>query len=552
MASTRQSRYYRGVRLRSMFALLFTIAACGDESSTVAVSLRTDFAPQIDFDEVLVLLADDAGDSQLVHTATPQDYARGQRVATFESVPNGDYRVRAELRLRGARVGVRTVAFSLARTTNATLVITRSCANLTCPLDVAGSTECAGGRCVPPECSPENPDACTSGCAADGECVGAAACAAGQCTTEGSCIFVPIDGACAASEYCDSARGCLPTPPTDAGTSDAGMSDAGPDAADASIDARDAGPDSGAPNRVFVTSRLYTASFGGVAAADAICAMHASEGGLMGTFIALLGSPAGSAIDRLGAARGWVDLGGRAIADQASDWVDGSMQNPVLRDEQNRMIDDRLVWLGAADFNCSDWTNDLTDTVAINGSASAFRATTVAGCMNEASLVCLEIRATVETRSPVSAGRVAFVSSDWTSGGGVEDADRHCNAEAAAESLPGTYLALLATSDVDASARFALDGAPWVRTDGVQWTESATEIEQDRPFFYSNFLNRGVDGAVLIRPAWYGDGSNHCLDWTSTTTDDFGSWQDSPSAFRGLSTPIITCNGTRALICLQE
>lgn len=245
----------------ALLLFLLLSVACADDGSTVIVNLRTDYVPNVEFEQVRIFLAAAGveGEDVLMHGARDTDYVLGQRIASFENVTPGEYRVRAELLAQNGRVvGQRSLAFTLSQSTSATVVITRNCTGVVCPGGTDPSaTECSGGRCVQPECSPETPLACgEAGCVESANCTGSAACAEGLCTTEGSCIFMPVDGACGDADYCDSALGCLPLPlRNDAGQqSDAWTNDGGGDAGvldaglDAGLDATmDAGNDAGLP-----------------------------------------------------------------------------------------------------------------------------------------------------------------------------------------------------------------------------------------------------------------------------------------------------------------
>lgn len=243
-----------------LLSFLLLCAACADGENSVLVNLRTDYVPNVEFDQVRVFLAaaGEDGEDVLMHSVRDSDYVRGQRIASFDNVAAGEYRVRAELAQNGRVVGQRSLAFVLSQSTSATIVITRNCGGVICPDGTnPDATECSGGRCVAPECSPETPFACgEASCIESADCIASAACAEGVCTPEGSCIFMPVAGACGSSDYCDSTLGCLPLPlvGSDAGMNDASTGDGGdagmPDAgADAGMDAgSDAGPPScGAP-----------------------------------------------------------------------------------------------------------------------------------------------------------------------------------------------------------------------------------------------------------------------------------------------------------------
>lgn len=180
------------VRLFSVCLFLLPIAAsgCADTGHTVWVNLRTDYVPQDEFDEVRVFLSvGDGSEEVLTHLVEPLDYVSGQRVVVFEGLAAGDFRIRAQLHAGNTIVGSRTLTFVLAQNTNATLVVTRSCTGVVCPAGDPSATECAGGRCVSPDCSVESPELCAEGCADNSDCLGAPPCAEGLCTEEGSCVF---------------------------------------------------------------------------------------------------------------------------------------------------------------------------------------------------------------------------------------------------------------------------------------------------------------------------------------------------------------------------
>lgn len=211
--------------------------AKGNGDAVVHVNLRTDYAANAEWAQARIVLAKPGGDEEHIHSASAADYVAGARVHSFEGLAEGNYEVRVDLvTATGREVGTRRQAFTLVGETFATVLITRSCEGIVCPMSNAAATECSGGRCVLPECSNTNPDACEGGgCVEDSECVSSSACAAGVCTSEGACIFEPVEGVCADDEYCDSNLGCLAAPDGDAGVMDssvpgpdAGSPDAGP------------------------------------------------------------------------------------------------------------------------------------------------------------------------------------------------------------------------------------------------------------------------------------------------------------------------------------
>ena len=217
----------------SAFLALFASSACNDPGSILAVDLRTDYVPSVEWSEVRVFLLRGEREEVQRHSAGANDYIAGQRIGTFGGITPGSYEIRAELLSADRRViASRTVVVQLASRQSATLLLSRDCAGITCPTDGdAAATECSGGRCVTPECSIESPERCAAGCVADTDCVSVVACASGRCSGEGACLFEPVEGACSSGEYCNPEEGCRVLPgdavPDDASLGDTGLGDAG-------------------------------------------------------------------------------------------------------------------------------------------------------------------------------------------------------------------------------------------------------------------------------------------------------------------------------------
>ena len=115
--------------------------------------------------------------------------------------------------------------------------------------------------------------------------------------------------------------------------------------------------------RVFMTSTIHRADFGGLAQGDAICQARATEAGLGGTFMALLVAPGpGKGLDRLEHPEvPFVRLDGVTIADGWGDLVDGSIAVPLNLDEQ-RKSSGGWAWTGLWKpenliSSCAGWTS---------------------------------------------------------------------------------------------------------------------------------------------------------------------------------------------------
>ena len=113
--------------------------------------------------------------------------------------------------------------------------------------------------------------------------------------------------------------------------------------------------------------------------------------------------------------------------------------------------------------------------------------------------------------------------------GGVASADTMCQSEAAVAGLPGTYLALLATTTATAASRFDRGGAVWVNTAGLALADSA-----DRVFtagVLNAFLDRFADGTTVPVATWA---------WSADPDDDHAEGQCG-----GWTTPVSTATGNK-------
>jgi len=203
------------------------LVGCPAAELGLNVDLKTDLAPGTEFTAVRTELfrespgsASTADSRRDVPALRTDDFAGGQRAAEFP-VGTGDYWVRVRLLAGDAHVVAERVAsVHVAASLGLTVLITRSCAAITCP----AAETCVGGACVDPACVGV---ACTRECAFSAECATMATCASAECI-DGVCFYAPRPGGCAAGEWCNPAVGCV---------RDTSVPDAGPP--------RDAGPDVG-------------------------------------------------------------------------------------------------------------------------------------------------------------------------------------------------------------------------------------------------------------------------------------------------------------------
>jgi hypothetical protein len=326
--------------------------------------------------------------------------------------------------------------------------------------------------------------------------------------------------------------------PVDAGPPDARAN--GPEvAADRTVDTppppRDAQP-TPAANRAFVTSLRYASNLGGLVGADARCQQRAEAAGLVGKFQALLSTSTVPAFSRLGSSRGWVRMDGTPFADTQADLIAGKLYYPLSVDEQGQeTTGDYYAFTGTKAGGAPDTGRTGDDWgppsaacqaglgMTIDGTASWYAATGQP-CRFDAHLFCLEVGRTsaVSPPTPPAGARRAFRSRTlWDPSTGLPSADAICASEAQAASLPGSFLAFLATSTASATSRFDLTGPPWVRTDGVSLVAKASDLASGRVMAA---LAVGADGQVPsgVYDAWTGADApdrpattDNCRNWSS-------------------------------------
>jgi hypothetical protein len=203
-------------------ALLITSAGCPASSDgyTLRVDLKTDYRPVFRFETVQVQILEGPTDASGLRRRAESpadaaaDYLTGVRVASFSGLPEGTYLVDVAL-LDGSRiVANNTLELRLVQNDTFNAVITADCEGLTCPGtgDPIDATQCVSGRCVPPDCTPETPEACpTPICTSDSECAAAGDCLTGRCV-DGNCFQSPDDSACPSGTFCDATGSCEPVP----------------------------------------------------------------------------------------------------------------------------------------------------------------------------------------------------------------------------------------------------------------------------------------------------------------------------------------------------
>lgn len=133
----------------------------------------------------------------------------------------------------------------------------------------------------------------------------------------------------------------------------------------AQIDANVYGVLRGVAKRVFRTSTIGGAVFGGLAGADAQCQQLADAAALGGTFIAMLSDSTTNMRDRIGPAPGgFVRIDDVQVATGRLDLFDGSLLAAIQVDETGATPGNAEVWTGSTPNGqhdtsgaCSDWTS---------------------------------------------------------------------------------------------------------------------------------------------------------------------------------------------------
>lgn len=228
---------------RALAALAPAIAvlACGctEAEFDLAIDVRTDLAPGVDFAAVrtetgpLPLPLSGAAWVRAraadVAAFRGQEYLEGHRVAEVGGLTRGVIGARVRLLdSSGATVVERLAIIDVRGSTAVTIVLSRDCRGVVCPspTDEETATTCAGGRCVSPDCAADGVAGCGEPvCTADADCGSAAACAETRCTGD-ACLVRPVHTRCADDERCDVAAGCVPIDPacaSDGATCDDGF-----------------------------------------------------------------------------------------------------------------------------------------------------------------------------------------------------------------------------------------------------------------------------------------------------------------------------------------
>jgi hypothetical protein len=281
-----------------------------------------------------------------------------------------------------------------------------------------------------------------------------------------------------------------------------------------------------APNFAFLTSLRPDGAFEGLDGADRLCQAEASAHGLTDSFRAVLWTADQTPTQRFAGSRGWVDLAGRLVADQPSDFSI-SMLSMASTDAASVVVPQgQLVSTGyiavatTTDYSCNGWTKK-TGPMAVVFTHDVFDGLAGSTCDSPNRFLCAgvgRVRAIVPVQQ---AGRIAFVAPRILLTGGLGQADEHCRTDAMAAGLPGTFRAMLSSSRGAAATRFDPMGLPWRRVDGPRIADTVDD------FFQLNWKQvalRDAKGRVptdfyvdfggASRLAMLGSPTIHCDNWT--------------------------------------
>ena len=310
--------------------------------------------------------------------------------------------------------------------------------------------------------------------------------------------------------------------------------------------AGDGGGDPRDANRIFVSRMAIDAGFGGLAGADAHCAMSAASVGLTGEFRAWLSTSTVDAVDRFAGSRGWVLVDGTLVIDRIEDLAaTGKMFAPIVLDERG-IESVGAVWTGTlpngrvnTGNTCNDWTNTGSTVIGnIDSGPPDYTDWIPALCNGSlARLYCLQVGNNVALSPPRAIdGRLAFLSSPRAAAG-LGALDGICSADATAAGLPGTYRAAVATTTATIASRFTIDNRPWRRVDGTLVASGPAMFDGSKLL---GFVTQNADGtyhgastALLsdvavftgsINATTLGNPVTTCNDWSDVSASQTGGY----------------------------
>lgn len=179
--------------MRPWFVALLALSACGSDPR-LRVDLRTDYVPRLEFVTVRTDIYADVDRSELELRA---EFELSDAQSAFEGVRIADARVGSGIKTlvvsllerTGATLAERVIVVDVRGDTGVTALLTRNCEGVACPASIAAATQCLGGQCVTPDCTPETPENCP-----EPVCTTADECPTGSsCTTHVRCRCMHVD-----------------------------------------------------------------------------------------------------------------------------------------------------------------------------------------------------------------------------------------------------------------------------------------------------------------------------------------------------------------------
>lgn len=130
---------------------------------------------------------------------------------------------------------------------------------------------------------------------------------------------------------------------------------------------------------VFVTKKTWTGNLGGIEGADAKCQQAATSVGLPGNFKAWISDSQTSAAERLEHSNSpYLRLDGVIVADNWSDFVDGTLYASINKTETGVEVSPSSVWTGTLGngnsdvYNCLNWSSSYYQHRAMTGMTHLF------------------------------------------------------------------------------------------------------------------------------------------------------------------------------------
>jgi hypothetical protein len=328
-------------------------------------------------------------------------------------------------------------------------------------------------------------------------------------------------------------------------------------------------------NLIFVSSKTYPPSLGGVPAYDAECNALASAAGINDAagsgFIALMSDfgdfehPVGDILDRIGAARGWVRLDGLPVADEAAALVAPAQYFPPNLTEQGAVPvrGSALVWTGLGidllgDDHCGRWTEARPGSRVVMGFSNSLR------WSGDAPIPCADQNAPIycvgttkqqplESVPRFEGKRIWLTATSYPSGSSTPD--QKCRSERPAGVAQAAafiaYSGRLASEVIDPDAMYVLSDGRRVGT-GAQLMSGQVEVG---PWLLADGtpVPAGTSAWLGSLEAWRDPGTleTTCRDWTSDDPNLSGSTEWTGYPYLGRYGAPLPCNYSSRLYCVE-